>query len=347
MSEDQNIRPEQGEHIYSWLPLEAPSIDNEEVWKEDLRRWNQHHQKTYQVLWHVDINPLPQMWNFPNPMCIGVQTTNDPRYLAEGRLRSWEEYFYFCYTLSGRGAFADGKGVHYVSEGDAFLVEISDSATSYFYPEDDKSPWTFLAVNFRGLAAQALVRDMVANYGAIYSLSRTSPIIMRLLEFESFSFKTIHPHALDCAEIILELLLALAASARAREDTDLGMGLIKDALAVMNRELENDISVVSIAKSLGVNREHLTRTFQKRLQRSPQDILLEMKIRRASYLLKDTDLFIKEIAARLGYSDYRNFIRVFREAKNMTPSEFRHHGRINLSEPLRLVPRMDKLDKSG
>ncbi|MEO7718358.1 MAG: AraC family transcriptional regulator [Capsulimonas sp.] len=316
-------------------PIELSEINQGEQDVEPFVYWTKTHLQTYQPLWHMDIVPLPEMPLFLYPMTIGVQITNDLRYAAEGRLRTGQDFCYFCYTLSGTGGFSDRFGQHHVSEGNAFLTEISDPETRYFYPGVDRKPWKFLAFNFRGLAARAMTRELVSNYGSIYQLSPQSPIIKRMLGFESSPYTTIHPHALDGAEIVLELLLALAASARERAEPDPAMDLIKQALEIIDRDLELDLNVGTLARTMGVNREYLSRAFQKCLQRSPKEILMEMKIRRASFLLKDTDISIKQIAARLGYSDYTNFIRAFRSMTKMTPSEFRQHGSISLPEPLR------------
>ncbi|BDI31114.1 hypothetical protein CCAX7_31650 [Capsulimonas corticalis] len=335
MSDNEEISETDGRSGDTVPAIELSEINLGPKQTPQFAYWNATHRQTYRMLWHVDIVPLPEMPLFLYPMSIGAQETNDPRYRAEGRLRGSQDYCYFCYTLAGTGGFSDKHGVHYLSEGDAFLTEIAAPDTSYFYPGVDRHRWEFLAFNFRGLAARAMVRELVENYGSIYHLSPQSPIIKRLLGFESSAYTTTHPHALDGAEIVLELLLALAASARAHEEPDPAMDLIKRALEIIDSDIELDLNVGTLARRMGVNREYLSRAFQKCLQRSPKEILLEMKMRRASFLLKDTDTSIKEIATRLGYSDYTNFIRAFRSMTKMTPSEFRQHGSIALPEPLR------------
>ncbi|MCW3061432.1 MAG: AraC family transcriptional regulator [Capsulimonas sp.] len=335
MRDNPEIREDAARERDSESPMELSEINQGEQRTEQFHQWDATHRQTWRPLWHMDIVPLPEMPLFLYPMSISVQATNDPRYTADGHLRAGQDYCYFCYTLAGTGGFSDAQGMHYVSEGDAFLTEISDPETRYFYPGVDRKPWEFLAFNFRGLAARAMTRELVSNYGSIYHLSPQSPIIKRMLGFESSPYTTIHPHALDGAEIVLELLLALAASARERAEPDPAMDLIKQALEIIDRDLELDLNVGTLARTMGVNREYLSRAFQKCVQRSPKEILMEMKIRRASFLLKDTDISIKQIAARLGYSDYTNFIRAFRSMTKMTPSEFRQHGSISLPEPLR------------
>lgn len=292
--------------------------------------WSAAHRETYQVIWHVDMLPLPEMPLFLYPMSVGVQETRSRNYQAEGRDRPEQDYCYFCYTLGGIGGFADTRGVHLLPAGQGFLTEIADPQTRYFYPGADTRPWRFLALNFRGLAARAMVRDLVGLYGHLYALSPQSPVIQRLLNFQAFPYKTLHPHALDSAELVLALLLALGASARASVAPDPLLGLVRHALEIMDGALEDGLGVSALAGRLGVSREQLTRSFQKRLGRPPQQVIREMKMRRASFLLKDTELPVAQIAERLGYSDQTNFIRAFRAALGTTPHEFRRHGTIPL-----------------
>ncbi len=296
----------------------------------EFQVWSDTHRDTYRVLWHVDMLPLPEMPLFLYPMSVGVQETGSRQYQAEGRLRSGQDFCYFCYTLDGVGGVADRQGEHLLPAGQGFLTEIADPATRYFYPGVDPRPWRFLALNFRGLAARAMVRDLVGLYGHLYALGPQSPVIQRLLNFQAFPYKTLHPHALDSAELVLELLLALGAQARASASPDPLLGLVRNALEVIDSMLEHDLSVASLAGRLGIGREQLSRSFQKCLGRPPQQIIREMKMRRASFLLKDTDLPVFQIAERLGYSDQTNFIRAFRQVIGTTPHEFRRHGTISL-----------------
>lgn len=71
------------------------------------------------------------------------------------------------------------------------------------------------------------------------------------------------------------------------------------------------------------------RTLRRKLARDgiSYSILLEEERRkRAASLLRSSELSIKEIAARLGYSDVANFTRAFRRWAGQTPTSFRRGG---------------------
>jgi AraC-like DNA-binding protein len=56
--------------------------------------------------------------------------------------------------------------------------------------------------------------------------------------------------------------------------------------------------------------------------------ILRQKMDYASYLLKHTELNIKEIATRLGYDSPAHFGRTFRRVKTMTPGSFKAEGQL-------------------
>jgi AraC-like DNA-binding protein len=304
--------------------------------EEELAAWNQWHHRSYQRLWQVDFRMLEEMPLSPRPQSISRQIVVGPGYYSNGRIRATHSHCYFCYSLAGQGTFWDERGELPVPAGQGFLVEINDPRSGYRGEPNGECPWEFLAFEFTGLAATALVRDLLARYGAIFSLAPQSPILQRLLSYKTKNYAVVHTHAMDGAEMVIELLLALAASARTLEEPDAARDLVKQAMHLIE-EQENAVhSVTELAQRLGVSRERLARVFRLRLNLSPHQLIQEQKIRRACFLLKDTQLPIKQIAVQLGYTDYTNFIRAFRQVMHMTPHEFYLRGSIRL--PMRVSP---------
>jgi AraC-like DNA-binding protein len=310
-------------------PLSGKTAEGESVRPEDVARWREEHTRTYRRLWHVDLRPLEGLPLSPRPDSISVQVVQDTGYRSVARFRQKEDHCYFCYSLGGAGAFADPDGTYPVPAGCGFLMEANDPRVTYFYPHD-REPWRFLAFTFSGLVSRAMVRDWTGRFGPVFRLDPQAPIVRRLLAHEVSGYAIVDLHAVDATEMVLETLLALAAGARAAEEPNPALGLVRTAIQVIRSEAEADLSVDELARRVGVSREHLARAFRLRLDRSPHEVIREQKMRRACFLLKDTDEPIKLIAARLGYTDYTNFIHAFRTAAGMTPREFRRRGSITL-----------------
>lgn len=276
---------------------------------------------THRRLWDVRFQLLDSLPLSPRPQNISVQAVVEPGYRSEGQRRG-DTHCYFCCTLAGEGVFWDGRGESRVPPGTGFLCEINDPRTGY----RAEPGWQFLAFEFAGLAARAMLRDLLARFGAVYTLDPAAPVLGRLLSFETQGTAVVALDALDGAELVLELLLALADCARARKAPDTAGDLVTRAMHLIHDREAAGTSVESVAEAIGVSREGLTRAFRRRLGRSPGEVILEWKVQQAGFLLKDTDLPVKAIADRLGYTDYTNFIRAFRKVTGLTPHQFRLRG---------------------
>lgn len=276
---------------------------------------------THRRLWDVRFQLLDSLPLSPRPQNVSVQAVVEPGYRSEGRRRS-DTHCYFCCTLAGDGVFWDGRGEYRVPPNTGFLCEINDPQTGY----RAEPGWRFLAFEFAGLAARAMLRDLLARFGAVYTLDPATPVLRRLMSFETQGTAVVALDALDGAELVLELLLALADCARARKTPDTAGDLVTRAMHLIHDREASGISVESVAEAIGVSREGLTRAFRRRLGRSPGEVILEWKVQQAGFLLKDTDLPVKAIADRLGYTDYTNFIRAFRKVTGLTPHQFRLRG---------------------
>ena len=176
----------------------------------------------------------------------------EPGYRSEGR-RRWDTHCYFCCTLAGEGTFWNERGEYRLLPNTGFLCEINDPRTGY----RAEPGWQFLAFEFTGLAARAMVRDLLARYGPVYTLDPMAPILRRLLSFETQGTAVVPLDGLDGAELVLELLLALADSARTQEAPDAAGDLVTRAMHLIHDSEAPGMSVEAVAEAVGVSREGL------------------------------------------------------------------------------------------
>lgn len=78
-----------------------------------------------------------------------------------------------------------------------------------------------------------------------------------------------------------------------------------------------------IADYLNIERTYLYRLFKDITGSSPQEYLLDYRIRRACTLLKETGLPVNDIARSVGYDDALYFSRLFKQRKGRTPTQYR------------------------
>ena len=91
----------------------------------------------------------------------------------------------------------------------------------------------------------------------------------------------------------------------------------------LQENLGQKIDLQYLADQVGVSRFHFTRAFKVSFGLPPYKYLLNMRLRRAAELLRDTRSPITEVALNVGFSCSSEFARAFKQAMGCTPREFR------------------------
>ena len=66
------------------------------------------------------------------------------------------------------------------------------------------------------------------------------------------------------------------------------------------------------------------RAFKEVLTQSPSDVIINLRMQKAEYLLKDKSLNISEISYACGFNDPKYFSRLFRKSFDCSPKEYRN-----------------------
>lgn len=101
---------------------------------------------------------------------------------------------------------------------------------------------------------------------------------------------------------------------------------LTDALLLMESALEFPIPMNEIAKRVNISLRQLDRIFQTNLNTSPSKYYRELRLLRASEMLKQTDLPISEIALGCGFQSVTHFSKYFKQHFNDTPRKYRHRS---------------------
>lgn len=95
---------------------------------------------------------------------------------------------------------------------------------------------------------------------------------------------------------------------------------------------DQKMNVTEIADSLAIHRVHLSREFRKAYHISLSTYLIRQRIVCAAKLLKNTDLPVKSVALKSGFSDPVYFTRYFRSETGISPTAFRESPQWNIKE---------------
>jgi len=88
------------------------------------------------------------------------------------------------------------------------------------------------------------------------------------------------------------------------------------------------ITLEEIARAGGMSKSSLRRSFQECFGLSPMNYVIDLRLRQAEFLLRDTQTPIRDIAALVGVDDASYFSRLFRRRSGLEPSAYRatHRG---------------------
>jgi len=95
------------------------------------------------------------------------------------------------------------------------------------------------------------------------------------------------------------------------------------ALRYMWEHVAEPLSVADIADAVGVSRRKLERHFRTHLRRSVNEELIRKRLERARELLAATDIRVKVIAERIGFTTEKHFFKVFRKVMGTSPRQYR------------------------
>jgi AraC-like DNA-binding protein len=84
-----------------------------------------------------------------------------------------------------------------------------------------------------------------------------------------------------------------------------------------------DIQLPDIAAAAHLSPTHLNRLFKQKINTTPYQYLVNVRLKQATALLEQTKIPVREIVAQVGFYSPSSFIRLFKKKHCVTPSIFR------------------------
>lgn len=97
---------------------------------------------------------------------------------------------------------------------------------------------------------------------------------------------------------------------------------IQKALEFIHNNYDT-IRISDVAEYVGFSRSYFSHCFHKHIGVSPQEYLLQYRMKQGCRLLLTTDMKIQDIAEKIGYDSGLNFSRSFRQMYGISPKEYR------------------------
>ena len=100
------------------------------------------------------------------------------------------------------------------------------------------------------------------------------------------------------------------------------MERIEDAGNIIQDEMENLGSIVSLAQQVGLNQNTLQEGFKQLYNKSVNQYISEVRMEKAKQLMEDTDLNITEITYKIGINSRSYFSKLFKQRFGISPKQY-------------------------
>ncbi|EHK2365304.1 AraC family transcriptional regulator [Clostridium perfringens] len=230
------------------------------------------------------------------------------------------------YVTKGYGTFKFNGKVFNLKQGDIFIL-LKGMQVEYVASIDD--PWEYYWIGFSGSNANEYLNRTSITNSCVANCKENSKIPQIILNMCEIS-KTYNPSKSDDILLLKELYSLLYTLIEEfpkpfeYKDKELHT-YIQDALNFINSNYMHSITVQEIADYVNLSRSYLYKMFIKNLGISPQRYLINLRMYKATLLLKGTKLPIGEVASSVGYSDSLLFSKTFSKHFSMSPLNYRNN----------------------
>jgi len=108
------------------------------------------------------------------------------------------------------------------------------------------------------------------------------------------------------------------------EITSMDEKFVAKAAALIELNIENpDFLVEDLCREMGMSRVYFYKKILALTDKTPSELIRYMRIRRAADLLERSQLFINEVAYKVGFNDPKYFRKYFKEEYGINPNEYK------------------------
>lgn len=248
------------------------------------------------------------------PICTGSF-----RYESGYRLaRDSYDSFLMMYILKGTCFVTVGSHTMQAMAGQLILL---DCYAPHAYGTD--SGFEALWIHFDGPMARSFYETIVSEKGSLLYPAHPDAIHNSLYNiYDTFRSRT--PIAEDqISGTITNILTDLLSSENTQQvsgQTQIG---ISEAISHINKYFYKPITLQELADIAALSPYYFSRVFARETGMTPHKYLISTRMANAKFLLKTSQMSVKEVAFHSGFSDESGFCTAFKKQEGMTPKEYR------------------------
>ena len=230
-------------------------------------------------------------------------------------------------VLKGKGFLRVNGVENALHFGQIFITKPGEETSFKADPED---PWVYCWMTFDGTRAKRYVDEAGFTDGVNYLDCNIDPqhfysLVTRVLDWPEVSpanllFRT--GVLLEYLSLAIESYYKTGKNARRTHEYPTDM-YVKYAVDFI-RENSATARIGDVARYIGIHRSYLTSIFRAKMGISPQEYLMQCKLKRAAELLTETDYPVQEVSRLVGYDNPLTFSKTFKNFYGLSPKNYRN-----------------------
>lgn len=257
-------------------------------------------------------------------MCGIEQCAPDKEVISRPR-----DAYHLHVIMSGEGMLNTGTSERVLRAGQMFLLK---PGVKLAYWPVAENPWAYCWMTFNGTKAEAYMREagFVDDVCCLDVHVDTS-------EFYRLCNRVVSIPQLNDAGALRRLGLLIEFIGLCIESAEVGrkhsahrehkaLSKKSDYVTYAVKFIQNNfasINIRDVASYLGIDRSYFSSIFKESMGISPNEYLLQVRMRQSAYLLQNLEMSIQDISRYVGYEDSLTFSKAFRRFFGVSPRYFR------------------------
>lgn len=232
------------------------------------------------------------------------------------------------YIVRGSGVlYVDGRQYN-PSAGDVYILPFR---SDHSYISDAADPWVKIFFNLQGEAVSHMLKGFGLQHTVLFhDCEKMYPLFEKFFDVTKENVST-NEIMEECCTIFNRLLIRLHDHIYDTEDNyEAEARLIKEYI---DNNCQRNLNIDMIARSVYRSNDYVNKMFRRNYGITPYVYYLETRMANAQAMLQHTNLSIKEISERLGYSDSHYFSKQFRKITGMKATEYRRMSSLQVENP--------------
>ena len=241
------------------------------------------------------------------------------------------EYYLIHVITKGRGVYS-ARGTEYtLKAGNAFLIHPNEIT---MYTADREDPWEYCFFSFSGTMAADLLPFMGFSGDHLVAPCNAEEVAALIMDCVNTVDSINTTDRLASLEHLFRIITAFSRSTEQALPDELQTNrYIQKAIAHIELNYANNITISDLAKTLAIDRSYLYRVFKDAVGMSPKEYLNTYRLNVARSLLEETDHSISQIALSSGFFSFSAFYRSFVQKYGQSPREYQYAFRSKKDSP--------------